>query len=488
MGKTALYARISRDASGQAVGVERQIEDGLELCERKGWPLPAEEDRYIDNDVSASRFGDPNPVKRSAYRALLAAIEGGEYDRIVMAVEDRTHRQVLELAEFINLCRNRNVRPATVGTEYDLADPDQLTMWFIKVRFAEAEVEKTSRRVRRARIKEAEKGKPHAGGSREFGTVGRRQVRDPETGTVTTVPIVSEVQAARERELIQEAATRILAGDSLRGIRLDWMRRGVRTVTGKEFQNQTLRKLLLSPRLVGYRIHLGRLYPGTWPAILDLPTWEAVGAVLRDPARTTKRGGVARHLLSGFLFGGRGCGHRLNSQPRNGRLLYRCTAPGCGHITRLAAPIEELITEALFTAVESPTWDKQAAERPADDPTRELHEQLARDQGLLDRLEDKVLEELVKPETAKRKRAEIERRMDIARDRLARLGDTRVAAHVPRNLRSVWPNLSLDRRRAILMAVLRLPPVGRGIVVHPQGSNRGPGGFDPDSIDPDWQV
>jgi site-specific DNA recombinase len=476
-GKTALYARISRDASGQAAGVGDQIKDGLEHCRRKGWPLPAEEDRYVDNDISASAF---STKIRKEYRRLLAAIEAGEYDRVVMAVEDRSHRQVLELAEFINLCRERGVRPATVGTEYDLDDPDQLTMWFIKVRFAEAEVEKTSRRVRRARLREAENGKPHAGGSREFGTVGRRQVRDPSTGSVSTVPIVTEAQATRERELTQEAAVRILAGDSLRGIRMDWKRRGIKTTTGKDWTNQSLRKLLLSPRMVGLRVHQGTTYPGTWPAILDMPTWEAVVAVLRDPARTTRRGGVARHLLSGFLYGGRGCGHRLSSQPRNGKLLYRCITPGCARITRLAAPIEELICEALFVAVESPEWD-QVAERPADDPSRPLHEQLARDQGLLDRLEDKVAEELIRPEAAKRKRAEIERRMDIARDRLGRLGNARVAARVPRNLRDVWPNLSLDRRRSILAVVIER------ITVHPQ-KPLGPGGFDPDSIEVAWKA
>ena len=476
-GRTALYARISRDASGQGAGVQDQIKDGLEHCRRKGWPLPTDEDVYVDNDISASAF---STKIRKEYRRLLAAIEAGEYDRVVMAVEDRSHRQVLELAEFINLCREHGVRPATVGTEYDLDDPDQLTMWFIKVRFAEAEVEKTSRRVRRARLREAENGKPHAGGSREFGTVGRRQVRDPETGIVSTVPIVSEAQAAREIELTREAAARILAGDSLRGIRMDWKRRGIKTTTGKDWTNQSLRKLLLSPRMVGYRIHHGKTYPGTWPAILDMPTWEAVCAVLRDPARTTHRGGVSRHLLSGSVYGGRGCGHRLSSQPRNGKLLYRCITPGCARITRAAAPIEELVTEALFVAVESPEWD-QVAERPADDPTRGLHEQLARDQGLLDRLEDKVLEELVKPEAAKRKRAEIERRMDAARERLARLGDARVAARVPRNLRDVWPNLSLDRRRAILAVVIER------ITVHPQ-KPLGPGGFDPDSIEVTWKA
>src|SRR4030095_9613224 len=127
----------------------------------------------------------------------------------------------------------------------------------------------------------------------------------------------------------------------------------------------------------------------------------------------------------------------LSSQPRNGKLLYRCITPGCASISRLAAPMEALTTEALFVSVESPEWD-QVTQGPADDPARELHEQLARDQGLLDRLEDKVAEELIRPKAAKRKGAEIERRMDAARERLGRLGDARVATRVPRNLRDVW--------------------------------------------------
>ncbi|HEV8373646.1 MAG TPA: recombinase family protein [Actinomycetota bacterium] len=485
MTRAAIYCRISRDPEDRHKGVDRQRADCLEIAERRGWTVVEE---YIDNDVSAA---EGTQKARRRYLDLLADIEAGKIDAVVMWAEDRLQRQLLELLEFLRICEQAGVtKLASAGGEYDMSNPDQRMNLKLKALIAEAEIEKMRMRMRRQRLGAAEDGEPHSGGSREFGTVGKRQVRDPETGSVSTVPIVSEGRAARERELIQKAAERVLAGDSLRAIRLDWKREGVRTASteararkGKppaEFSNQALRKLLLSPRMVGYRVHQGRLYPGTWPAILDYQTWEAVGEVLRDPDRTSRRGGVPRHLLSGLLFGGDGCGHRLNSQPRNGKLLYRCRELGCAKITRAAAPIEALICEALFVAVESPEWDR-LAERPADDPTRELHEQLARDQGLLDRLEDKVAEELIRPEAAKRKRAEIERRMDVARDKLGRLGDSRVAARVPRNLRDVWPNLSLDRRRSILAVVIER------ITVNPQ-KPLGPGGFDPDAIVPTWRA
>src|SRR4029453_9567145 len=99
---------------------------------------------------------------------------------------------------------------------------------------------------------------------------------------------------------------------------------------------------------------------------------------------------------------------------------------------------------------------------------------------LLDRLEDKVAEELISPEAARRKRAEIERRMDRSRGELARLGNTRVVANVPTNLRDVWPNFSLDRQRAILSADVER------IAIPPHGPGRR--AFDPDAIKVTWRA
>jgi site-specific DNA recombinase len=340
---------------------------------------------------------------------------------------------------------------------------------------AEAEVEKSSKRIRRQRLEAAERGERHAGGSREFGTVGVGK------------NAVSEAQAEAERELIREAAARMLSGDSLRGIVLDWLDRGVRTSTGRVFVNASLRQMLRSPRIAGMRIHHDKLYRGQWEPIIPVEEWKMLAEILNDPARKTNlRGGTPRYLLTGLIYCAR-CGRPAYG--RKGRVYaghrqpdaYGCHGlreeGGCGGVRRKMADVDGLITEALFVAVESPAWN-QLADRPAADPSRELYEALAHDQGLLDRLEDKLAEELIRPETAKRKRAEIERRMEAARAKLAQLGDSRVAAQVPRNLRDVWPSLSLDRRRAILAAVIER------IEVRPQGS--GPR-FDPDAIKVTWR-
>ena len=462
--RAGIYCRISRDWEGKQLGVERQREDCLAIAKKRGWTVI---EQYIDNDVSAAKT---SKKVRQNYMRLLADIEAGRLDAVVIWMEDRLQRQVIELAEFLKVCDGAGVtRIASAGGEFDLSDPDQRTMLYIKAAMAEAEIEKMRARMRRKNLERAENGGRHPGGIRAFGTIGSGKQRVPEE------------QARAERKLIGEAAQRIIDGDSLRGIATDWNQRKLRTPTGGTWSNVTLRTMLLSPRLVGQRQHNGQLHPAAWEPILPREQWEAVKAILEDPERVTKgRGGVYRHLLSGLVKCGL-CGTTMTVRnSRSGARQYRCSTAqqgACGRLERLADPVEQLITEALFVAVEKGIEPHRAAAEG--DPTSELYEALARDQGLLDRLEDKVAEELIRPEVAKRKRAEIERRMETTRRRLTELGDARVAARIPRNLRAVWRDFSLDRKRAIIAVIVER------IEVHPQGMSPV---FDPEAIEVTWRV
>jgi site-specific DNA recombinase len=399
-------------------------------------------------------------------------------DAVILWMEDRANRHVVTAAELVNVCKEAGVSKVVLPSyEYDLTDPEDEAKFYGEAVRAQQEIARMKKRIRRMQLELAENGQEHGGGKRPFGFTGSGKQK------------VALARALAEQEMIREAASRIIAGDSLRGICLDWNKRGVAGTTGQPWSTRTLKRVLVAPRAAGLREHNGKLYPAAWSPIIPREQWEAVKAILEDPARRTNdRGGVYRYLLTGMAFCGV-CGHRLVGIRKGDYFGYQCakTERGDGGkcVQRSAAPVEELITEALFVAVESPEWDR-LAERPADDPTRQLHEQLARDQGLLDRLEDKIAQELISPDAAKRNRAEIERRMDAARDKLARLGDSRVTANIPRNLRAVWPDLSIDRRRAILKAVLKLPPEGKGIEIHPTGPGRR--AFDPDAITADWRA
>lgn len=81
----ALYARISADTDGKSLGVQRQLEDCRKLAADRGWPVGAE---YVDNDVSAFS-GKP----RQQYGRMLADLESGARDAVIVYNLDRLHRR-----------------------------------------------------------------------------------------------------------------------------------------------------------------------------------------------------------------------------------------------------------------------------------------------------------------------------------------------------------------------------------------------------------
>src|SRR5215213_4957368 len=377
-------------------------------------------------------------------------------------MEDRTARDVIQAGVFVQACRKVGLKRLVLPSfDYDLTDEEAVIRFYGEVLGGQREAALISKRSKRAHLEEAQNGRRHSGGKRAFGERGRRRVEDAD-GTWRTVPAVSEEQAEAERESIREAARRILAGDSLRGICLDWNEAGHASPRGARWTTQTLRRMLLSPRLAGLREHQGQLYEGSFPAILERETWQAVRAILTDPARmTTAVGGAARHLLTGIIFCGV-CGAKLRTT-RYGphrMLYYRCPSRSDGGrscVARKVEDVDRLILGAIFRAVEQgDAWNQAAAERPTEeDPTRPHYEALARLTAELDTLDAMVAEvELAerlggKPSpsaaTLRRKVTEREAERDRHQAAVNRLQHDRVVGQVPRNLRDVWDGLSLDR-------------------------------------------
>jgi site-specific DNA recombinase len=492
--RAAVYRRMSHGQDTEN-WKERQLEDGIAIAERMGGTV-APEDVYTDV-VSAARFGKQ---ERDDYLRLLRAIEAPDGPRIVVCwMEDRLHRQILELAEFIDICRRHNVRFATPNAEYDLDDPDQLTMWYIKVRFAEAEVEKTSKRMRRERLQAAQKGLPIPKGNlRHFGFP--NWVKAPD-GRIVPGNAAPQHRVKEEQELIREAVARILAGDSVRSIVNDWNARGIKTTKGNDWHRHPFRHMIMSPAIAGLREHRPVLddgrrtkrahssrYPAQWEPIVPREDWEAVVRVLGDPARYHGRGRGVSYLLTGMIYCGV-CGGRMYARPgyhspdspdRPENRYYQCMSNVMPRMARMVHRVDDEVTKRFLHRLKESQRFADAASAEEEDPTRPLYNELAHLQGLLDRLEDKVADELIKPSTAKRKQAEYEQEMDRLRDRLAALTGERVRARIPDNLEEVWTELSLDRRRAILATEVE------AVVIMPLDKH-GSKTFNPDAVIVLWR-
>jgi hypothetical protein len=124
---------------------------------------------------------------------------------------------------------------------------------------------------------------------------------------------VGEELDPAEKELIEEAATRVLRGESLRRITMDWNERCVKTVGGGTWQGSMIRRVLMSPRIAGLKEHRGEIVgEAKWPAIIDRAKHDRlVGLLVGDESRRPANHGKPRvHPLAGLLYCG-SCGGPL---------------------------------------------------------------------------------------------------------------------------------------------------------------------------------
>jgi site-specific DNA recombinase len=325
--QAVIYCRISDDRTGERAGVQRQEADARALCKRRGWEVA---EVVVDNDVSASRY---TRKKRPGWARVMELATAGDVDVIAAYHTDRLYRRPSELEDLIDLAEHLLI--ATVEGEFRLDTSDGRAMARVIAAMSAKEADDKSRRQRRKAVELADAGLP-AGGGRVFGY---------EADQVTIRPA--------EAALVREAARRVVNGDSLRSIMVDWRERGVETVRGGRWETTTIRRMVTAPRMVAKRTHHGQVHAdAAWPPILDVDTWEACCAIL--DARFASPGPRARsYLLAGLVVCGR-CGKRMHAQPshRKGRNLrrYACIADrgGCGRCGINAERLEPDVVDVFL--------------------------------------------------------------------------------------------------------------------------------------------
>lgn len=463
----AIYVRISQDRSEEGLGVKRQQEDCLALCDRRGWPVAG---IYVDNDVSAF-----SKKRRPQYEQLLADLRTGKVDGVVVWHPDRLHRSPRELEDFIDVIEASG---ATVGNctagDYDLGTPDGRLMARIVGNVARKESEDKSRRLRRKHVEMAQEGKVSGGGRRPFGY---------EADRMTIV--------VAEAELIREAATDVLAGASIRSIATRWNAAGVPSVTGAAWSPTTVKRLLMSGRIAGQREHKGQVVAeAEWPAIITPAESTRLRAVLSDAARAVSTTNAREYLLGGFLYCG-ACGERLTSRPvvRKGHRYrrYACAADrgGCNRVGIGAQPLEELITEAMFVVLASAEFAAARKAQNASAEWDEIDRVIKEDEAAIDQLtRDHYVDHIISRDVFIAGQRALQARLDDNRRRLARYSVSAGASDDLADvdaLRADWDSgtMTLDRKRAILdEALLR-------ITIAP--TDRANNKFDPKRVDPEWR-
>ncbi len=450
MTTAGLYARISSDPSGRALGVERQLRDLRKLARSNGW----ETVEYVDNHASAYK----DHAKRPAFDRLLDDAAAGRVGIIAAWHPDRLARHPRALERLIDVCETRDLPVVTVQAGVvDLSTPSGRAMGRTLVAWGAFEVEHKADRQRSKHRELSEKGL-WAGGPRPYGY---RVVPADGGGTTLTV-----VQA--EAKVVREIVTRLLGGESLRRIARDLQGRGIVSPSGGvTWYASTVRDIARSPRYAALREHSGRVVgKASWPAIVDPEKHAEVTRLLTDPSRRVSTTSVRSRLLSGVARCGV-CGKAIVSGATStrGKPTYRC--PSRAHLARGCAQIDEFVSAVIVARLKRP--DALTALSPQDGPR--LSALLAKADTVRERLtamaadwgDDDEMTPAEYRATTARLRERLAALEAQAQALTARTSPV-LASIKPSQAEAAWEKLSLADRRTVIdvLAVVTINPAGQG--------------------------
>jgi site-specific DNA recombinase len=336
--RAVIYARISEDHE-KAESVPTQIANGSStLSEWAGtWC-----------ESSKTRGSPAIPARRGRVRGDAEAPQQRAGRRAGRAASRPADPQPGRLARLMRICEKSKVKISLyTGGELDLSTASGGFYGFMETGTSWYESAIRSLRVKDAIERNVRAGRRTGGGSRPFGY---RIIRhDQGEGAQRRWRIVGEELEPAEADAIKEAATRVLKGESLRSISMDWNRRGVKTVGGGRWQGSMIRRALISPRIAGLREHHGEIVgEAQWPAIIDRARHDRLVGLLKDTSRRPLNYGRPRaHALAGLVRCSTCGGPMVSFITRNLGRGYGCRRdenPDCAAHVRIAAePLEAYV-------------------------------------------------------------------------------------------------------------------------------------------------
>ncbi|KDF01930.1 recombinase [Mycolicibacterium aromaticivorans JS19b1 = JCM 16368] len=469
--RVALYARISQDTSGEAVGVSDQLEHARAFAAARGYTVVAE---HSDNDISAFKGAE-----RPGYQKVLQLAREHRIDRVVVYHMSRMTRNRRERAEFIDGFHAAKVSVSEAqGADYDLTTASGRSWADIQGALSTWESEIKSERVTAAAVRRARSGRP----SGDLGYGWEKH---------GTGAAASWTEHPHEAAVVREIVDRLLGGDTLRGITDDLNRRGEPAPKTARWGKTSVKKLALRESNIAQRIHHRgqpdeERFDGCWPAIVDRAKHEKVVALLTGSGRQTngvKRPGARKHLLSWGIGECGVCGGMLRAVTKRGRHgrpldLYVCDDKGC--VGRSEPAVDQLVEKIVIGRLAMPDaldWllgdDEEA--RLWSDRVDELSRRLVESadafaEGAITSEQLRHITARLRPELdeAERRRAESVVALDLEAIRpLA--GPT---------AREYWAEMTAAQRRAVLAAI--------GLRVIVDRTRPGPG-FDPTSVRFEWR-
>jgi site-specific DNA recombinase len=341
--RCAVYTRkSSEDGLEQAfnsLDAQREACEAYILSQRhEGWTLVRT--AYDDGGFSGGT------MERPGLKRLLADVEAGRVDVIVVYKVDRLTRALSDFARIVDILDARGASFVSVTQAFNTTTSMGRLTLNVLLSFAQFEREVTGERIR-DKIAASKKKGMWMGGPVPLGyeVVERRLVvNEADAATVRHI-FGRYLELGSARPLIEELRTqgcrtrlRPQADGSSKG--------------GIPFERGALFHLLGNRVYIGEVVHKGESYPGEHPAIIDRELWEAVqDTIARNSVNRTRDSNIAqRSLLAGLLRDGHGRRMSPSHAVKAGR-RYRYYITPASELSEGAPPAWRLPAQDVETIV-----------------------------------------------------------------------------------------------------------------------------------------
>ena len=354
--RCAVYTRKSSeeglDQEYNSIDAQRDAGHAYIASQRaEGWIAVA--DDYDDPAFSGGN------MERPALKRLMADIEAGKIDVIVIYKIDRLTRSLADFSKMVEVFERQGVSFVSVTQQFNTTTPMGRLMLNVLLSFAQFEREVTGERIRDKIAASKRKGM-WMGGIPPIGyDVANRRLIPNEAEAKTIAHIFQRfVELGSTTKLVKE-------------LRLDgvtskaWTTQDGRVREGKPIDKGLIYKVLNNRTYLGELRHKELWYQAEHPPIITKSIWDDAHAILSTNGRvraTTTRA-KTQYLLKGIVFGSDGRAMSpFQTAKQNGR-RYRYYVPqrdikehaGASGLPRMpAAELESAVLEQLRGHLRSP--------------------------------------------------------------------------------------------------------------------------------------
>ena len=296
--RCAIYTRKSSeeglDQAFNSLDAQREAGEAfIKSQAHEGWvALPT---AYDDGGFSGGNLARP------ALAALLAAIQQGAIDTVIVYKVDRLSRSLADFVRLVELFDKHGVSFVSVTQQFNTSTSMGRLTLNVLLSFAQFEREVTSERIR-DKIAASKKKGMWMGGTIPLG------YDRVDKQLVVNEPEAEQVRHLFERYLAVRCVRALKAELDAKALRSKSRPSGTKSQGAKPFSRGALYTILKNPVYIGKVPHRGALHVGQHTAIVAPETWHAVQDTLtRNRHDKTARASVKHpSLLAGLVVDDRG--------------------------------------------------------------------------------------------------------------------------------------------------------------------------------------